>query len=117
MRAAIYAHILFALLCLLTLATLASAECAWVLWAEESWIGANVPTSWTLVEAFRDSEACRRGQTGKLSSYAKEKPAEGIERKITANIISDRFTATGAYRDVRFLCAPDTVDPRGPKAK
>jgi len=75
---------------LLTSAATAYAECAWVLWMNDA--GERTPNT-APVDTFPTKEEC---------------DARG-------------FRLIGLYRDTRslmhYLCLPDTVDPRGPKAK
>ncbi len=103
-----------ALLSLPLLAGSASAECAWVLWVEESWVVAlqrdERPTEWTLVGAFGSQADCHRSQAEKITTLAK-----GDEAQVAFNIVSKK-SPTG-YQDLRVICVPDTVDPRGPKGR
>ena len=87
---------------LLTSAATAYAECAWVMWSEA--IGPQPGLSIILAYAMQqDCEASVR------AAY----------RKIGApNAVPGGFVQVndGQMR-VRFVCLPDTLDPRGPKGK
>jgi hypothetical protein len=71
----------------------ASAECAWVLWSRDSLLSGD--EAWGVISAFS------REDGGKAEC---ERSKEGGTKR----------TREGASA-VRFVCLPDTVDPRGPK--
>jgi hypothetical protein len=71
----------------------ASAECPWVLWSRDSLLSGD--EAWGVISAFS------REDGGKAEC---ERSKEGGTKR----------TREGASA-VRFVCLPDTVDPRGPK--
>ncbi len=73
---------------LLTSAATASAECAWVLWSASG--DASLPVS-----GWDAKSRCEEAKNERLRALSGT-----VERK-----------------DVSFVCLPDTVDPRGAKAK
>ena len=73
---------------LLTSAATAYAECAWVLWAAQ-WETPPIGP-WNPQKAFETRQECEQ------------------EREASHKAM---------YRSMRFVCFPDTVDPRGPKGK
>lgn len=135
------------LLCLTMFTTSASAECAWVLWWEETGSSfsyrtadANVPgvktypektTSWNILGSYLTNAACESQQRRKiddmLKGWRKEKAEakfgeHAIRHELGGNIISKSSTYVNENTShfstsIRYLCLPDTVDPRGPKGK
>ena len=88
--------VVLSLLCLTTFTLSASAECAWVLW-----LTAVVPSSgdefWTMVQGYKSVEQCNADADRAQLSMQQAK--------------------TEPNRKRAYACLPDTVDPRGPKAK
>ena len=100
---------------MLTSAATAYAECAWVVWIENSWVGQNTPaTEWVVVEAYPGHQDCQKAQAGKINTLA-EKDDEYATRTVHGNIVAIRYKVTGNYNNLRVVCLPDTIDPHGPK--
>ena len=109
MRLGRRASLLIALSLLASAAT-AYAECAWVLWDGQL---SNVPGHdmlWSINGTYSTAKDCN----GDLATLLVVKKKGGDE-------VSDLQAGTALYRrgETRgyLHCLPDTVDPRGPKAK
>ena len=113
---------LLTLLCwLLVLTAAASAECAWVLWLRKVWTVAPAEPTWLSLQApTLTYAACESG----LAARVKDTVAKQLPQNVEIAASGPRVTKTIHRSDgrseshiVRYLCLPDTVDPRGPKGK
>lgn len=91
------AHVsLVTALCLFTFSSAARAECAWVLWL-------GTGTTYTAFGAYGASTGeknCKEAVTQLMTDMRKDAKQLGEFLKASS----------------RYLCLPDTVDPRGPRA-
>lgn len=118
--------VMFAALLVMT-PHLAEAECAWVLWQELTAASSSgmAPSEWSVGQAGPSEQACNdavaaqvlaRAAYAKRSNETSPKPDLGQKIEISANEVRV-FTSPGILLAYRFLCLPDTVDPRSPKRK
>ena len=100
------------LCCLLAVATSAYAEVVWVSWLEMRITTAAGP------------ERPRYSEWVIMGTFATKQKCTDIVERILADPDQDGFvrvgdTLVGTKEDMRmvkrFLCLPDTIDPRGPK--
>ena len=105
--------------CLFASATTAYGECAWVFWLEAGDARSHESSS-RPVSGWGTREACEQAMTQKLASDSVKdadmdvtvdpqagRPRLWVRRK-------GRSEPLAVYT---YVCLPDTVDPRGPKAK
>jgi hypothetical protein len=125
MLAAIYARrligwrILLALLCLLTLATSASGEGAWVLWQRDDNFdarGALVSSPTEVLTTYTTLAECITAIDGLEAQW--QRPQVVVMRDARTRLaVMVRDKNQTITKSLSSLCAPDTVDPRGPKGK
>jgi hypothetical protein len=85
---------------LLAFATSATADCAWVLWSSR-WDGAAQDYQYRYVDSFTAKPAC---------------DAEAASRNRNVKETQKQNPGVTGLGFV-LQCAPDTIDPRGPKGR
>ncbi len=111
-------------LSLLAWTATASAECAWVLWEHrvtpskegsptDSWLAQEAVDTRAVCEAKTEALIQRLVQpraSGALHNYERTGDSKGVT-------MYQGRKEQGVYETSDFRCLPDTVDPRGAKAK
>jgi hypothetical protein len=123
---------LLVVLFLLTSTATAYAECAWVMWNENSVSSfdklgrqADGERGWQIVLGSSDEHTCWRGAFEWAKEAAsKALPVPGLQSSVDAgpNSVKTTYRRPGDgtiifVTTARWVCLPDTVDPRGPKAQ
>jgi hypothetical protein len=107
---------------LLTSTAPAYAECAWVLWQEISSFTTDRGHSseYGISLSTSSEQECRREATEQLRAREIMLSQPGPNQKVPDVKIEGqyvKYTFPGGILTYRYLCLPDTVDPRGPRAK
>ena len=97
---------------LLTSAATTYAECAWVLW--EDMIQSSKNTSTEPVRAYTTKQDCDGALTDALAEF-KSSPVQIVTKDAKRQEASVKTGKTTI--SYRYVCLPDTIDPRRPKGK
>jgi hypothetical protein len=97
------------LLCLLPFAASAPAEGAWVLWAEvQTGSVRGLEAAMKIEAAFDTRQACEQSR-GAILDRMRARPDSVVRQQTSEVLLPGSIT--------RYVCLPDTVDPRGPKGE
>jgi hypothetical protein len=90
----------------------AHAECAWVLWLERT-SAADGARRWHAINAASTVSECDANLAATITLQSKGASGEIVELK------GDMIIRTNARGSsfLRYVCLPDTTDPRVPKTK
>src|SRR5262249_35024592 len=103
--------VLAVFLALVAFAGSAAAECAWVLWHGSKTIGKE---NWDWQPNTAGSQAvCEEKRATELVEF----DTPSWTRKRVGDDVVDHLKLGKQAMIRRFVCLPDTVDPRGPKKK
>lgn len=94
---------------LLTTAATAYAECAWVLWIWQGRDGRE--ERWSPMWAHGTESECTRGAMDKVAFEAAQAKRRGENVELLGNMFVVKDSS--GERFTRYVCFPDTVDPRG----
>jgi hypothetical protein len=110
-----------ALLALLALAPAASADCAWVLWMEERFAATPPESSWRVLQGATTYDSCQAALYARVRDDDTDRATRGdhMLTEVYGPVIAKLRgpDGNGASQVLRYLCLPDTVDPRVPKGK
>jgi hypothetical protein len=105
----------------LAVASPAAAECAWVLWSQ---VHDPRPGAWQLQTAYPSVGACakaldQREKEGRKAVYVTEsgEKIKGLTERRAETDLYLRYGSDPSTGGIAWQCFPDTVDPRGSKAK
>src|SRR5690348_13967872 len=97
------------LLVLVTSASTVSAECAWVLWTQTT--RQELPSTWS-ANGYPNHQACQ----ARIDDVIKQANDSTSSFALGPNVfLKDKEGKV--FMSFTYTCLPDTVDPRGPKAK
>jgi hypothetical protein len=104
---------------------LGEAACAWVLWQELTIAASGgISSSWEIMESTESKDACApraalatkvRADYMKSSNASAPRPDPDQTVEIKGDSVRVSMARAGQLWVYRFLCLPDTIDPRGPK--
>ena len=110
--------------CLTVFATSAAAECAWVLWVQETRLDYTANTEehrWHVAGAAVSQEACDALLAHEVETVT---PPQSSRKNVLYKGVDFLQFSTDKPDDkvsrverFDYVCLPDTVDPRGPKPK
>jgi len=116
-----FGRVSLSLLFLFACATSASAACAWVFWQE--FTGSLTSESMVTISAWETKQACEQALAKKVSSDS-ESSRKDKDNNVTVDYMAGKprvWVQSKGRPDLittsTYVCLPDTVDPRGPKAK
>jgi len=121
-------------LCVLIFTTSAAAGAAWVVWLEQIVTFLDVPddetnpASWKIIQAADNLADCHWTATAHAKRYAElgnsalsdsrfELVGENVVRFTGVAKTATRPDGVRVSGKARYVCLPDTVDPRGPRGR
>ena len=94
---------------------LAEAECAWVLWEEASlYRSVGGASNWLLHVAHESRADCEKKQSAEIAYRLSAQGGAYGQRSLLGSTVVVTWP-DGNTSNWKFICLPDTVDPRGPK--
>ena len=116
-RRAFALALLFSLVCVRA----AAADCAWVLWMEERLAATPPASSWRVLQGATTYDSCQAALYARVRDDDTDRVTRGdrMLTEVAGGVVAKLRGAdgTGASQVLRYLCLPDTVDPRAPKEK
>lgn len=111
--------VIASILLVLTSVSVAHTECAWVLWMEERLAATPPESSWRVLQGATAYESCQAGLYARVRDDDTDRATRGdrMLNEVSGPVIA-RLRGSdgrGASQVLRYLCLPNTVDPRAPK--